>query len=310
MSKRRNKSERAVPQGFWPGAFSGYRQYRHGETRKPTLPKIYSGSARASLIDKVMDEMRDWRFTPFENEGPMTHALRSTLCLDGNAFERADMEARSVVGQVLHDLGAERPSWEQGQPEYVDPRENCTRCGKTILEVYGHKSYRFCSEVCAKATIENREFERRSEEDRVYAAAQRIIKKTRTRPRACAWCGEAFHPIREASRQQCCSFSCGSKLRASRVTRSIEKECDVCGKAFLAMSSQAKRCSTKCGTFAGRVERGEIAKLSSKVFDYLMLQSGARITLDRQPSKASPEALDWFFMEIGCRITAEVRVAG
>jgi hypothetical protein len=173
------------------GLFAGWTDYRFGSPRPVTLAKpkrIFRGDRRKHLVWKVMDILRDWRFSGFEHEGSCHHGIRSALCLQGYSWRVADAEAEALVAEAVGLLGLDRPTWEQGQPEYVEPRDLCIRCGAPIVGVNGaSRAYRFCSEVCARSAREKHDFQRRSETDRVYAAAARIIKKARTKPRKCEW---------------------------------------------------------------------------------------------------------------------------
>ncbi|MEF2074347.1 hypothetical protein [Consotaella aegiceratis] len=292
--------------GSWRGAFTGYPEYRYGSPRPVTLPKIFRGNAREHVLDVVVDEMRDWRLTPFETEGEMTHSLRSNLCLVGHGYARSDQEARSIVGEALLHLGAERPTWEQGQPGYIDPRENCVQCGKPLDPIGNGKGYRFCSEVCAKAAVERRDFERRDERDRLYAAAQRVIKKTKTRPRTCAWCGEAFHPVREASKQECCSFSCSAALKRARNPPPVfTVECTFCGNEFDTVQPKAMFCCKACTLAQRRLDRGIVPQfVTVRVFDRYFSR-------DREtaPREIIPTRFDYMFVQQGARITGEARLA-
>lgn len=264
------------------GYFAGYPEYRYGSTKPISLagpkPKpIFSIGKRNFLISKLFDQMRDWRLTPFENEGPMRHALRAFLCLEGNPWGLSDEEAAFLVGKVLRQLGAERPTWEAGQPGYTEPRDQCSWCARPIDVVGSGKASRFCSAECALSALESRQFERRSESDKAYAAARRVLKRSRTTARTCLECGGTFHPIREKSAQKCCSYVCGAKYRARMAPPSmlhstaVTLACAYCGKDFPARAKNAVHCSTACSVAAQKAKGGRLpAMLKPHVFDHFV----------------------------------------
>jgi hypothetical protein len=106
---------------------------------------------RSALVDKLAAILR-WREpTAFAGEGPCRHGVRASLCLQGWPWPAADMVAGDVVTVALNRVGATRPTWQQGQPEYTQDgalpieRERCIRCRKPLPE--GH--YKFCSKICS-----------------------------------------------------------------------------------------------------------------------------------------------------------------
>lgn len=89
--------------------------------------------------------------TLFALEGPLRHALRGTLCLQGWQWADADLAARHMIEAALVSLGATRPAWNEGQPEWtieqgtLIARTRCARCHSPLPE--GH--YKFCSRTCS-----------------------------------------------------------------------------------------------------------------------------------------------------------------
>ena len=89
----------------------------------------------------------------FGLEGPLRHAIRSDLCLQGWRWKDADAMAREMMGEAFRAVRATRPTWNEGQPEWTIPantlieRTRCVRCGKPLPE--GH--HKFCSDLCASA---------------------------------------------------------------------------------------------------------------------------------------------------------------
>lgn len=319
---------------------------RAGRAKEVTVAPIFRGEKRKHVIDRTMDVLRDWRLSPFEAEGTVRATMRSALCLHGYGWQRSDRQADDVVRAALHLLGAERPSYANGQKEYTEPREICAQCKGPLDDDDITARRRFCSQECRQiSSVRDAErydwlmsFERKhSTKLKTKALSQ---AKTCARPgcgnsfqsvnpkaryccpecvsldsrtveaRPCQRCGKRFRPRSNSDPGMFCSIECkGIASRGAREKR-VSTICRCCGEQFEAATRDAMYCSKRCRSFACRMGRGEVAIFSDRVFDYLMIQSGARITLDRKPGKASPEALDWFFMEMGCRITAEVRVAG
>src|SRR5690606_16914077 len=78
------------------------------------------------------------------------HEMRSGLCLRGWPWADADAAAAEIVAAALNMVGARRPTWQQGQPEYVqfgvvlEERTRCVVCGWKLPE--GHRLY--CSPTC------------------------------------------------------------------------------------------------------------------------------------------------------------------
>lgn len=104
-----------------------------------------------AIRDKIVAIMRAVEPTPFAAEGPCRHGIRSSLCLQGWGWAAADTIAAEIVAAALNIVGAKRPTWYEGQPEYTQPgalpiqRDNCIRCRKPLPE--GH--YKFCSKICS-----------------------------------------------------------------------------------------------------------------------------------------------------------------
>lgn len=105
---------------------------------------------RRKLIDQTAAILRRGEPTDFAFEGFMRHGLRSGLCLRGWSWSDADDMAADIVRSALAQIGAKRPTYQQGQPEWAQDgvilveRERCIRCGWQLPE--GHS--KFCSRLC------------------------------------------------------------------------------------------------------------------------------------------------------------------
>lgn len=87
-------------------------------------------------------------------EGPCRHGLRSRLTLEGWRWQDADDMATEIVAAALRQIGAQRPTWAEGQPEYVQngagaliERTRCIRCHGPLPE--GH--FKFCDRLCGQS---------------------------------------------------------------------------------------------------------------------------------------------------------------
>lgn len=128
-----------------------------------------SQAYRRRLIDQTAAILRRGEPTYFALEAFMRHGLRSGLCLRGWHWHDADELAKEVISAALNQIGAKRPTWKQGQPEWTQEgvitieRERCIRCGWKLPE--GH--LKFCSALCGAA--QNKELHRRFEAEQVEA---------------------------------------------------------------------------------------------------------------------------------------------
>ena len=218
---------------------------------KVTLPKIpepyrpiFRGEKRSAMIRAVMDQMRDWRLSPFESEASMHHGLRSGLCLDAHGWKRSAIEATMLVGEALRLLGAERPSFAEGQRQYTIPRENCLWCNVPLSEVEGVRpSQRFCSPECARFHLTHRDLEEGERNGAMITAAARLIRSGRLPEIECANpdCGTVFRPYLPDNRY-CCK-SCAQKAQPRALKRRL---CPGCNKTFMPKYSAQKTCSYPC----------------------------------------------------------------
>src|SRR3546814_1442074 len=86
--------------------------------------------------------------TAFSLEGELRHRLRSSLCRQGADWILADLLAAAIVEDALRKVGAQRPTWQQGQPEWTQEgviyiqRTRCIRCRWKLPP--GHRKY--CSD--------------------------------------------------------------------------------------------------------------------------------------------------------------------
>ncbi|WGG58253.1 hypothetical protein [Brucella intermedia] len=223
------------------GLRAGWTEYRYGEKPKKIEP-IYRGDARQSMVNRVMDTLTDWRLSRFEREGPVVAGLRSALCLEGYPFAQAEREAESLVSTAFTKLGYARPSYEEGQREYVTPRENCAWCDMLIPEEFFREDrpINYCSDICAKAALQWRDFKGRYRDSIAYRAAYDTIRRSQYSTRNCETCGTSFRPHNEDGKY------CSIKCRHIGLTKYSHRPCQLCGKDFRPSRPNHIYCSMKC----------------------------------------------------------------
>lgn len=227
------------------GFFAGYTDYRYGKPAKPvTLPRIFKGEKRRHVVHEVMDAMRDWRVNQFENEGTMRHGLRSALCSKGERWDRADIEADLIVQESLNTLGAQRPSWEQGQPEYSLSEEYCHWCYRIMPEEHflGTRSYRFCGVECARAARLSRMEQDGWADTAVGRSARKIILREAAPAKPCAHCGRAYKNVPGGPQTTFCSHQCSTESRRFLTPR----PCPQCDNSFQPADNTQVHCSREC----------------------------------------------------------------
>lgn len=232
-----------------------YSDYRDGK-REVRLPgqkaqpkRLVRGKKREFVVGETVKLLENWRSSPFEFEGSARAGLRAAFCLEGASWARADSEAESLVAESLGTMRAERPSWEDGQRRYVDRGDFCVRCGKPMPDemVSSGRKSRFCSDVCAKAAISDRESSALEMGINARFEARKIIARAVAPKKVCRFCGQQFVPIVTGKRaiegQEYCSRQCGASARDKR----REQNCIVCGTSFLVKESHDQRfCSKSC----------------------------------------------------------------
>lgn len=272
MSKKRERAK-------WGSIMS----FRHGENltnpdgtrrsiyvpgRSPTA--IYpKGQSRTALVERVTDQLAGWTTTPFQFEGAVRAGLRSGLCLADHGWQASDDEAAGLVTEALRGMGAERPTWEQGQRGYAEPHDFCEWCGGAMDDEERTRGQRFCCAEHAKAGLAHMARKDRRNFGRALESARRMVKRSDAEPRICAQCGTSFQPGRP--HQVYCSQSCSAKATNAAVASSLgQLTCDCCCETFSPKNAAQRFCSERC---AKRVEnartriRNGNARLSAICFD-------------------------------------------
>ncbi len=219
----------------------------------------------AAIVGEVVRILDCGRSSKFEYEASCRHGLRAGLCLEGKAWSAADKFAGDVVSEALRRLGAERPSWWQGQPEYADTdtsRGWCARegCGRPIPIEAGSTNgtaVKYCSKLCSENAHAERQREHGARMDLASYLAQQAARSRATmeaRARHCEHCGRHFLS-RKADRKYC-SHACFTKAQ----TVHSERPCAACGKPFKPKNCGPEKgvtryCSKDCAAADRRKQR-------------------------------------------------------
>lgn len=238
----------------------GYTEFRYGTSKPVTLagPKpapVYSRDQRKAVVSKALDILRDWRRSPFEHEGAVRSGLRSGLCVSGYSWERSDAAAAEIVAESLRRLGAKRPTWEQGQREYVECEDVCIHC-RSQLETTSMDPWRhtYCSKVCRDAHRLKRDSAYRYHETYAVKRAYQVAAISKLPRRSCINCGADFQPGDRKTKH--CSLMCA---RHSRLDIVPDKNCEACGNVFRGRSIASRYCSIQCIADAERASLKQIA---------------------------------------------------
>ena len=273
------------------------RGYQDGVARRPRQSKskglipIYRGHKRKRVISQVMDVLRDWRASPFEFEAFCVNGLRSSLCLQGYGWARSNLEACAVVGEALRFLGAERPTWMQGQREYIDEWQAttvCLTCGNPLVgPALAGRGLQYCSQACVE--LGKRARLASHGPDPEYARISRISLKLRRPTKRCEQCGDEFHA--RVPENRFCSKSCKAKWDIARhPVRNLV--CDFCGSSYITRVRRSFFCSRVCKESTMLERRGEYRpkKLAPHVFDHFFT-----MPINAMPPRLTPAVFDRMF---------------
>jgi hypothetical protein len=124
--------------------------------RKTTPPPRrfrFTKDQRLRFIAKCAAMLRNGDPTAFEQSSALIHTTRKKLCLRGWPWIIAQETATDIVVRALDQIGARRPSWIEGQPEYTEIGFEmridavCWQCGDR-LPMFKKK---FCCGECQRA---------------------------------------------------------------------------------------------------------------------------------------------------------------
>lgn len=216
--------------------------------------KVIRGERRQHVIQKTIDLLDDWRLSPWENEAAGRTGIRSALCVLGHEWETADLEAASVVQAAFSKLGkSERPSWQEGQRGYTIGLDHCKRCHAMLTGEQVERGFRFCGASCSRLALLAPDYEHGWWNDAVGRHAYDLIRKSRTKPRDCAQCGNEFRVNAEAKENRFCSKRCRNESMKTRKMRA----CEHCATPFLPSQDINRFCSMRCSSAAGKRKQFE-----------------------------------------------------
>lgn len=182
--------------------------------------KLKKRDSIASLATALARILIQGEPTRFRYEGACRHGLRSALCLQGLTWARADDLAAKVLSEALRSIGAHRPLWHEGQPEFtrIGGRMFCANeaCQKPI-ERESFQVLAYCSEQCRIRAKAKRAYGENAEERVAYAAAWRTAAREKAPVRSCDWCAREFAPLDYTGKkpQRFCSKTCRSRYASS-----------------------------------------------------------------------------------------------
>ncbi|WP_062225652.1 hypothetical protein [Aureimonas frigidaquae] len=216
----------------------------------------------AAMVETIIPILRIGQPTMFQFEGTCRYAVRVLLISRGFTWADADANALEVVRIALGKIGAKRPSWLQGQPEYREPdptswrHRHCAGCGG-ILEEFHRGTH--CCEECASIT-RKREWQRdnrdkmnalvkawsRANPEKIRAQAARYKARMEVRP-----CKHCQTPFQGLPRVEFCTPRCGYDWRRAEHARKNEQACGYCGGLFVPRprkdrKSKSAFCSKSC----------------------------------------------------------------
>lgn len=305
MSKRRKLTKRKIR------AIRADESRREGNRAPITLAgrarrQIFAGKERESVVQKVMDLLRDWRLSPFENEAATHYGIRSGLCIAGNGWNASEAEASSLLAEAFRLLGHQRPDHNEAHWSYTVGPDYCSQCVGPMSEEDIAKGRRYCSADCAKKALLCRTHEDAWYRDNTAWAAYRMVLKDRGEKRTCMQCGDPFGVVRENAATKFCSEACAGAYRRinlpprpcrnpacgkpfvppssnpdamfccrecrieSDSLAQFDCRCIVCNKLFPSHKPGSQFCGQPCRVTAHKVRSGKIRRISPPVFDYMI----------------------------------------
>ena len=178
-------------------------------------------SAQAEVVANVAAILATGDPTYFQYEGACRHGLRSSLVLDGWRWQRADDKAAEIIEAAFKLIGAKRPSWFEGQPEFANAshRLYCAnqKCQKPLKPNGSQWRQMYCSEPCRKRAKCDRYARDHRAEQAAASATWRAAKRNESTLRDCEWCSRPFLPLDYTGKkpQRFCSTTCRTRFAGS-----------------------------------------------------------------------------------------------
>lgn len=218
-----------------------------------------------ALVPAVMRIMDNGGPTHFVYEGACRAGLRAAFCLEGEPWGRSDLRAGRIIAEALALLGAERPTWAEGQPSWTDPGYApgdvyfCLHCRKPMPED-ASLGAKYCSAECKRAhgwlAAAKNHAQMSRAQYRAFIAVRRQ-RATEEHGLTCATCGKKFlqfdkrRDLRSSNRY--CSRACRDAACAPRA-------CVVCSEVFQPKrNADAKTCGANACLAALRRRRNRAA---------------------------------------------------
>ena len=201
-------------------------------------PKQLNKDRRRHLVETVAAILKAGEPTYFSFEATCRCSLRSRFCLEGWGWQDADAAAADVVAASLKQIGAQRPTWQQGQPEFNEvgvlavESVVCVRCKGPLDETLGYsgRKIRFCSKLCrvahSTAQWKKRQGEELAAKEAVWKRKALERHRANTPEQPCDRCGTMFIPGRHYGNrppQRFCSKRCVAH-HASDVEREMRRK--------------------------------------------------------------------------------------
>lgn len=203
------------------------------------------------LLDATIKIMKTRSWSKFEFEGACRSGIRAGLCLEGWRWPHADLQAVEIVETALNRIGAVRPRWDEGQPEYVIEglveRTRCVHCARAIPEERTRPNVKYCGGVCAKASIKQKQIRSGERLNMVEYLAAMSVKSNKTlqeRSGNCEVCGTFF--LSDQRDRRFCSQAC----KKVEQVRYPPRPCDICSAIYkpkMARAGITRTCSVGCG---------------------------------------------------------------
>lgn len=196
------------------------------------------------MVSTIATILRQGEPTVFAFEAACRHGLRIRLIFEGWRWADADSTAAEIVATALRRIGAQRPTWLQGQREYTISTDQCSWCRGDLTESDILRGRRFCSVECARARIHYKGRDQRISPsgDVMGNAAYYILKLAAAPERPCQHCGRPYKSADRAARF--CSQKCFAEASRTLADRTCANP--VCGKVFRPDKESSRFCSHAC----------------------------------------------------------------
>jgi hypothetical protein len=185
---------------------------------------------RAVEIVLLAAEFANARPTCFATEADTVHQRRAHYCLHGWRYWMADATAREDTLAALDYIGAERPSWQEGQPVILPL--DVARCEKCGAGLYFENEQRYCDACRDRAVYE---------QQMAYVRATSERKAEARAGMTCEVCGKPINAKRSDAKT-CGGTKCREELKRRRAPTRI---CEHCREEFQSRYERAF-CSRKC----------------------------------------------------------------